>query len=132
MEPFKGMAPTPDQMNRARQIQKPPETKPKKAKKGESTTRVSLTSGSPPLGLKSEVQQIIYGLHWTYQKRVLDIIKIGVPAEKWDTIRIIVMDIITEQVETTRTLVGRRITDHLVEEQEIKENLNGHAEASIS
>lgn len=120
MEERAGLAPTPDQMARMRQLKKA-EVKPEK--KGESD-RISITSGSPPLGVKSEVQQIIFGLHWTYQKRLLDIIKIGVPVEKWDTIRVIAMDIMTEQVETTRTLVGRRITDHLVEEMN-KEKLNG-------
>jgi hypothetical protein len=125
MEEVKGMAPTPSQMARMRQAgaTKPPE-KSKSNKKGGSN-RTTIRSDSPPLGLKSDVMQILYGLHWTYQKRVLDLAQVAVPSKKWDTFRTIMMDIITEQVETQRTLVGRRITDHLAE-QDLKEKLSGY------
>lgn len=118
MQEVKGMAPTPESLNRLRQAQETPVKK-----EGKSGKRTTIVSGSPPTGVKAEVYQIIYGLHWQYQKRVLDILKIVTDPSKWDTVRTIVMDIENEQIEATRILVGQRITDHL--RQEIQENGNG-------
>ena len=119
-----GLAPTPEQMARLREVQEirsddlenPVEQKRKKRGQGQKPF-IRMTSGSPPL--KQEINQIIYGIHWQYQKRMLDILKIVTDNEKWDTVRVIALDIINEQVETTHTLIGRRIDDHY---RELKEN----------
>lgn len=127
-EPRMGMAATPDQMNRMRSVlqTKPTQVEEKKKKGKGQRPFVRVTVDSP--SLRSEINQIIYGVHWQYQKQILNILRIVTDNEKWDTTRTIVMDIQTEQIETMRALVGRRITDHLM--QENKETENGHESRS--
>src|SRR2546430_9438621 len=120
-----GMAPTPEQLNRLHQAQitKPTEGKKKKGKGQRPFVRVTADS---PL-LKQEVQQILFGVHWQYQKRILDMMKIVTDPSKWDVVRTITMDIQNEQVETQRVLIGQRITDYIIKEN--KENENGYQES---
>lgn len=133
-----GMAPTPEQMNSLRQAQMQKPTPVSKKKKGkESFKGVTVKSDSNPTGLRSEVNQILQGLHWTYQKRILDMAQIVCDESKWVLVRQKLMDIMTEQINTTHTLVGQRIISHLAEleemgyseTQEIKEIENGHESA---
>lgn len=130
MEDRQGMAPTPAQLERMRAVKMAQNHQEKVSKKnknkGESQS-VSLQSGSPPLGVKSDILNILNGKHWEFQKRVLDIIQIAVRPEKWPTIRSIVMEIQTEQVDTQRILIGRRITDHLIQEEELRESLRNES-----
>lgn len=109
-----GMAPTPEQLQRVKTMQATAQNTPTKKKKGKESKTVVEVNDFPLL--RVEVQQILYGLHWQYQKKILDILKIVTEPSKWDTVRTIAMDSMTEQIETTRTLVGRRISDYLARE----------------
>lgn len=134
----RGMAPTPAQMNALKLAgaQKPtPVTKKKKGK--ESQKGVSLKSDSSPTGVRSQVNQILESVHWQYQKRVLDMAQIVCEESKWVLVRQKLMDIMTEQVNTTHTLVSQRIADFLAdledagfqEVQDSKEIGNGNESA---
>lgn len=123
---MKGMAPSPETMNRLRNAEAQVITPEPNKKKGRGSHKgVTFVSDSPPTGVRAEVNQIIYGLHWQYQKRVLDVLKIVTEPSKWDVVREIVMDIENEHIEALRIIVGQRITDHLRQEQDAKENANG-------
>lgn len=120
MENIRGMAPTPDQLDKLREARETQPKPEKKKKVREPSSVVTMRNDSPPL--KQEITQIIYGLHWQYNKRILDLIKVAVPDKKWDTVRVLVMDVQNEHIESLRILVGQRITDYISKENK---DING-------
>lgn len=98
-----GMAPSPEQLARQKMIQEGngEQLKP-------SGDEISVDS---PL-FRSEISQIIHGVSWTHQKRVLDHIEILCHNERqWEIVRKIVMGIQTEQTELLRRIIGQRVRE---------------------
>lgn len=123
MEEIRGMAPTPEVMEKIRQVQSTQPKEPKKKKVRASVRTVTMRSDAPPF--QQEIVQIMYGLHWQYNKRVLDLIRVAVPEKKWDITRTLVMDVQTEHIDNLRTLVVQRITELLSKEKKDNGTENG-------
>ena len=63
-----------------------------------------------PLGLSKEVKQIVYALHWQFQKQILDIVQaaLGHKEQQWLVVRKLMLDVSTTQIKTQLRAVQDR------------------------
>lgn len=116
---YPGLAPAPEQLQRMMDSglsDGAPEEKegesPQFEIRQEDYPSGSAVGFSPTLG--AEVAQIVYSTHWEYQKRVLDHIEAVIASDRqWTIIRKILMNIMTEQVDRTRLLIGQKIRQEM-------------------
>jgi hypothetical protein len=112
---YPGMAPTPNQLEKLREIEEAQEGDVHDNAIRQEDFPNGVTEGVA-FPLRHEVNQIIWGTHWEYQKRILDHVEAIVASDRqWVVVRKILMAIMTEQVERTRTLVSQRIKQELRE-----------------
>jgi hypothetical protein len=99
-----GMAPTPEALQRQKTIREGNGEPPRPMVEGEIPV-------DSPL-FKSEISQLIHGISWLYQKRVLDHVEVLCNNDRsWEIVRKIVMGIQTEQTETLRKVIGGKVRE---------------------
>jgi hypothetical protein len=115
---MQGMAPTPDQLAKQREL---------KEKNGEEPEGPkSMVEGPIPVLsplFKSEISQLIYGIGWAYNKRVLDHMEVLCNNDRtWVIVRKIAMGIMTEQIETQQKIIGQKIRELQMKAKEIADD----------
>src|SRR6266581_4952244 len=98
---MQGMAPTPEQLQKQKQLSEGGEAK---------GPRPMVEGDIPPLHplFRSKISNLIYGMSWTYQKKILDHVEILCNNERtWEIVRRVVMGLMTEQVEVLQKIIGQ-------------------------
>ena len=110
-----GMAPTPEQLAQQRALMKGDGTEP-------APPQPMVEGEIPVLSplFKSEISSLIYGISWTYHKRVLDHIEVLCNNDRtWEIVRRVVFDQMKEQTETLQKIIGQKVRELQVKAKEM-------------
>jgi hypothetical protein len=126
-----GMAPTPQQMERIKEARAAAGLD-NESEQGQFALRhESFPDGvkeGTPLGLDQELREIVYSLHWQFQKQIFDIVQaaIGHNPVQFPVVRKLIMDISTAQVKTQLRMIQKRFSQEM--EKDGKENVGSRFE----
>lgn len=123
-----GMAPTPRQLERLKgALQDSSVEEEEDLSVSEFPPRPRGMGSAPPL--HKEITQIMWSVHWQYQKRILDHVQAASSSDRqWIILRRIMMEIMTEQLDKMQALVGQRIRQ---ENYNKKDEQDGRFEQSV-
>ena len=118
-----GMAPTPEQLAKQNSLERGEGPKaPKPMIEGEIPTLHPL--------FRSEISQLVYGISWTYNKKILDHVEILCNTDRtWDIVRRVLMGLMTEEVETSQKVISQKIRELQLKAKEITDGESGTVRA---